>query len=797
MHTFDPQIVQDFLTESGELLDQLEADLVELERSPRDPEMLNKAFRALHTIKGSASFLALTNLVRIAHAAESALNAARSGVIVVDRAAMDLLLKTIDVLRTQMRQLGDGEELVEAPKPLVEQLSLLGEGKGANPAPTTPSVADAPAAITPAVGANTLPIPVVASRSKSTKIQLDESKSDLFQYLVSDLDDTMAKVDQQIQAIVAGADIASAGVALTEAAAAIHTSVDFFGFDPISRLAEALGSAGKALGSLAKDRLAQALPRVQGVASLLAEQVDALRAGELSEQHTEVLLSRLHDALSGGKLAGDAVLPDPADAEVALRIDGVREEASAGIPGTHEAPHGPGAAGDPNEASKHAPAVLAPASPPSAVTHPPNSEDAASGKKTHAESTIRVEVGRLEALMNLVGELVLEKNRIGAIARKLTQAIGSSHHELSEQATLAAGGLDRISADIQTAVMRTRLQPLEKLFGKYPRLIRDLSGKTGKKINLVIEGGETEVDKSVIEELGDPLVHLLRNAADHGLETPEQRAASGKLETGTITLRASHQGSHVNLSISDDGRGLPRERIAKKAVERGLVEAEAVSALSDSEVFQFIFEPGFSTAEQVSDLSGRGVGMDVVRTNIARIKGSIELASEPGLGTTVSITIPLTLAILPAMMVEVKGEVYAIPLGHVVEIVKPRPDQLSTIGQMPVLRLRDAVLPLVSAADAFGIPIDEGEDLPFAVILDMNQKRAGLRVGSLIGQHDIVIKPLDGVGRERAGAKSPVSGATVRDDGGVSLIVDVASLLRKVEDVKLALAKAEKNSGRD
>lgn len=777
MHTFDPQIVQDFLTESGELLDQLEGDLVELERAPRDPELLNRVFRALHTIKGSASFLALTNLVRIAHAAESALNAARSGLTQVDRAMMDLLLRTIDILRTQMRQLGEGQDLDEPPADLVDALTRLGEGK-ATPSGTPPG----------ATPASTTPAPTASTPGNRVRIQLDESKTDLFQYLVSDLDETMARVEAQVKAIVDGADVDAAGAALADAAAAIAKSVEFFGFEPVARLADALRDSGEAMGDLAPHRLAQVLPRVQGVLKLLVDQVEALRQGELCEQHSDALLDRLHRSLTGRDLPTGAVLPDRADASLALRVDGAFGEISAApdAPAAEPSPNGPSTS--PVSAGKSDPAT--PPAIRSCAPAPAGVDEGASStsKKAPSDSTIRVEVGRLEALMNLVGELALEKNRIGAVARKLTQAIGSTHHDLSEQMTLAAGGLDRIAADIQSAVMRTRLQPLEKLFGKYPRLIRDLASKTGKKINLVVEGGETEVDKSVIEELGDPLVHLLRNAADHGLELPDDRVAAGKSDTGTITLRASHQGSHVNLLIIDDGRGLPRERIAKKAVERGLASAEAAATMSDREVFQFIFEPGFSTAEQVSDLSGRGVGMDVVRTNIAKIKGTIELSSEAGQGTTVAITIPLTVAILPAMMVEVKGEVYAIPLGHVVEIVKPRPDQLSTIGTTPVLRLRDAVLPLVSAADAFGVPIEEGTELPFAVILEMNQKRAGLRVGSLIGQHDIVIKPLDGVGREVAGGKSPVSGATVRDDGGVSLIVDVASLLRKVEEVKSASA---------
>jgi two-component system chemotaxis sensor kinase CheA len=323
------------------------------------------------------------------------------------------------------------------------------------------------------------------------------------------------------------------------------------------------------------------------------------------------------------------------------------------------------------------------------------------------------------------------------------------------------------------------MQPLDKLFGRYPRLIRDLAAKTGKKIQLVIEGGDTEVDKSVIEELGDPLVHLLRNSCDHGLELPEDRVKAGKSETGTLTLRASHEGSHVRVLVIDDGRGLSREKICKKAVERGLATAEQVATLSDREIWNFIFEAGFSTAEKVSDLSGRGVGMDVVRTNIHKLKGSIELSSELGKGTTISITIPLTVAILPAMMVGVGDEIYALPLGSILEIVRPQDDQISSIGGHRVMRLRDSVLPLVDAAELFCQPADKRRESPFAVVLQQHEKRVGLMVTRLIGQQEVVIKALDETGANSM--PKAVSGATVRDDGGVSLIVDVDRLISMAE----------------
>ena len=332
-------------------------------------------------------------------------------------------------------------------------------------------------------------------------------------------------------------------------------------------------------------------------------------------------------------------------------------------------------------------------------------------------------------------------------------------------------------ASISGAVMRTRMQPLDKLFGKYPRLIRDLSKKTGKQLELEIIGGETEVDKQVIEELGDPLVHLLRNSADHGIEMPADRIAAGKPAQGTITLRAAHQGNNAVISISDDGKGLSRDVIGGKALEKGLTTESELANMSDTEVFKFIFAAGFSTAAQVSDLSGRGVGMDVVRTNIERIKGTIDVTSVPGKGTTLSILIPLTVAILPAMMVKVSGETYAIPLSHILEIVRPAPEELSTILEERVIRLRGSVFPLLDASEKFDSP-RLGSEKPneLAVVLHAEEKTVGLLVEEVIGQQEIVIKPLDGL--ERTG---PFSGATVRNDGGVSLILDVAEMIRTAD----------------
>lgn len=754
---FDQEIVQDFLTESGELLGLLEGDLVVLESTPRDPELLNKVFRALHTIKGTASFLQLTNLVAIAHCSESALNAARNGVVVVGPAMMNLLLEAVDILKTHMSQLAAGEELSVPRAELVAQLTAIGEGKASlDGAPAAPAATNAAsAAPAPAPDATTKPAPG-ANAGNVRKLELGPGKADLLEYLVADLDETMNKVQAGLNALAGAQDVQSSAKSLAETCEQLGRCVDFFEHGQMGELAQAMASAAGKLTSK-QDALNNVMPHLRSLCDLVNGQAAGIKAGEVREVAAEELLNQLENAWSG--IAATPANPAPAVQPVTP---------------VHE-PH---PLAEPADLTKSATPTN---------THPATDTKAdakaaeKAGDKHDAkavENTIRVEVGRLESLMNLVGELVLQKNRIGALTRRAASA-ANTDVELAEAMTAAAGTLDRVTSDIQLAVMRTRMQPLDKLFGRYPRLIRDLAAKTGKKIQLVIEGGDTEVDKSVIEELGDPLVHLLRNSCDHGLELPEDRVKAGKSETGTLTLRASHEGSHVRVLVIDDGRGLSREKICKKAVERGLATAEQVATLSDREIWNFIFEAGFSTAEKVSDLSGRGVGMDVVRTNIHKLKGSIELSSELGKGTTISITIPLTVAILPAMMVGVGDEIYALPLGSILEIVRPQDDQISSIGGHRVMRLRDSVLPLVDAAELFNQPADKRRESPFAVVLQQHEKRVGLMVTRLIGQQEVVIKALDETGANSM--PKAVSGATVRDDGGVSLIVDVDRLITMAE----------------
>lgn len=761
---FDPEIIQDFLTESGELLEALDQDLVALESSPQDPELLNKVFRALHTIKGSASFLALTNLVELAHAAESALNAARNQVFVVGKEAMDLLLAAVDTLRRQFDDLRAGRDLVKAESTLVAGLAALGEGKGhaGKPATSSPPAAPVPQATTPApasdaprlapAGTDHAAPTGAGAPPRERPLQLSSGKNDLLDFFVADVDESVTKLDALLGALRQTRDAEPA----VELLASLSRTAAFFEFDGMNRIVDLLNRNVSPACELEDGPFLGVIDQMRSCVGVLREQCAGLKERRLIDRDVAPMEQALR-----ALMAGEPLPAAPTERAAAPAI--------APSPAADHAGAAP-ASNNPNSTPGNNPG-----------NNPGNSAPAADGAVTAGvDQTIRVEVGRLEALLNLVGELVLQKNRLAAIARQAASGTARNVETLAESLTLATGNLDRVTSDIQVAVMRTRLQPLDKLFGRYPRLIRDLARKTGKQIALEIEGGETEVDKSVIEELADPLVHLLRNSADHGIEQPDDRTRAGKNPLGVIRMRASHEGSHVLIQIIDDGRGLSRERIGKRAVERGLVTQAALDAMSDRDVWDFIFAPGFSTAEQVTDLSGRGVGMDVVRTNIAKIKGTIDLSSVPGKGTTISIQIPLTVAILTAMMVEVGTEIYAVPLASIVEIVKPEKNVLSTIRQNPVMRLRDSVLPLLEGPSIFNLPPEKTRPTPFAVVVEQNQKRVGLMVTRLIGQQEVVIKPLDGM-VEQTG---PVSGATVRDDGGVSLIVDIGAMLKLAEQTR-------------
>ncbi len=384
-----------------------------------------------------------------------------------------------------------------------------------------------------------------------------------------------------------------------------------------------------------------------------------------------------------------------------------------------------------------------------------------------AESSIRVSVDKVDALINLVGELVITQ----AMLKQVSGAIDPAH---AEQLFAGLDLLERNTRDLQEAVIGVRMLPVDAVFRRFPRLVRDLSSRLGKQVRLRTIGESTELDKGLIEKIADPLVHLVRNSIDHGLELPDARRSAGKDETGTITLAASHQGGHIVIEVSDDGRGLNREKILSKAAERGIVVPDNPT---DSQVWDLIFAPGFSTADAVTDLSGRGVGMDVVRRNIQALGGEVQLESSTGHGTRVLIRLPLTLAILDGMTVSVAGETVILPLAYVLEALQPLPEDIRTMGgDGRVLRVRGEYLPIMSLSDAYGYGRTVQAD-PLVVVVEADGQKIALEVDELVGQQQVVVKNIENNYRRIAG----ISGATILGDGRVALIVDIGGLVRSLK----------------
>ena len=416
--------------------------------------------------------------------------------------------------------------------------------------------------------------------------------------------------------------------------------------------------------------------------------------------------------------------------------------------------------------ARHAKAGL-PGRRPRARPAPPGREADGAEKASVAETNIRVDVQVLDNLMTLVGELVLARNHI-------TQLTAGSTHDAPLLS--AAQHLNGITSDLQAGVMRTRLQPIHTAWARFPRVVRDLAMALGKQVRVRTEGDDTELDRSIIEAIKDPLMHLVRNAVDHGIEDPAEREAAGKPAEGAIVIRASHEGGQVTIQMQDDGRGIDLDKVRARGIERGLIDADTAESLSSRDTIELIFQPGFSTADKVTNLSGRGVGMDVVKTNVGRIGGNVEVTTTPGVGTTYTLKIPLTLAIVPALLVTSGGERYAIPQINLVELVRATPEQIEDVHGAPVYRLRDSLLPLVSLATELGVQslATEAAAHPI-VVLQADDRRFGLIVDGVHDSAEIVVKPL---GSYLKGVDT-FAGATILGDGRVGLILDVLGLARR------------------
>ncbi|RVY70903.1 hybrid sensor histidine kinase/response regulator [Helicobacter pylori] len=643
------EIMEDFLIEAFEMNEQLDQDLVELEHSPEDLDLLNRIFRVAHTIKGSSSFLNLNILTHLTHNMEDVLNRARKGEIKITPDIMDVVLRSIDLMKTLLVTIrdtgsdtnnGKENEIEEAVKQLqaITSQNLEGAKEGTKEAP-----------------------------QKENKEENKENK----------------------------AKAPTAENSASDNPLADEPDLDY--------------------------------------TNMSAEEVEAeieRLLNKRQEADKERRAQKKQEAKPKQEVASKTETPKAPKTETKTKAKADTEENKAPSIGV--------------------------------------------------EQTVRVDVRRLDHLMNLIGELVLGKNRLIRIYGDVEERYDGE--KFLEELNQVVSSISAVTTDLQLAVMKTRMQPVGKVFNKFPRMVRDLSRELGKSIELIIEGEETELDKSIVEEIGDPLIHIIRNSCDHGIEPLEERRRLNKPETGKVQLSAYNEGNHIVIKISDDGKGLDPVMLKEKAIEKGVISERDAEGMSDREAFNLIFKPGFSTAKVVSNVSGRGVGMDVVKTNIEKLNGIIEIDSEVGVGTTQKLKIPLTLAIIQALLVGVQEEYYAIPLSSVLETVRISQDEIYTVDGKSVLRLRDEVLSLVRLSDIFKVDaILESNSDVYVVIIGLADQKIGVIVDYLIGQEEVVIKSLGYYLKNTRG----IAGATVRGDGKITLIVDVGAMMDMAKSIKV------------
>jgi two-component system, chemotaxis family, sensor kinase CheA len=623
----DSELRDDFLVEAGELVQRLSEQLVELEASPHDRELLNAVFRVFHTVKGGAGFLGIDPMVQLCHVAEELLNEARNVKLVLNAAHMDALLEALDLLNTMMAALANNTPMSLPPAALLERLQPAVENTVAAEAQAKPARSSDP-------------------------------------------------IEAEFEALL----------------------------DTLYGQGGAPGAAKHASKDIDDDEFENLLDALHGKGSAPGAKPEVVEKKDINDDEFEALLDSLHGKGAAPGQVAEAPAPAPPPA-------------------------------------------------PSAEAHP------AATAKPAAETTVRVDTTRLDALVSRAGELVLLRNRLLSLASRSD----------NESLATMAGDLDRVSDDLQTAVLGMRMQPVGRLFQRFPRIVRDLARQLGKEIELVTEGEDTDLDRSLVEALADPLIHLLRNAVDHGLEDPAGRERAGKPRKGKVKLSASQRGERIVISVSDDGRGMDPEVLRRKAVEKGVIDATQAARLSEVECYELIFRPGFSTAATISDISGRGVGMDVVKTRVAELGGTLRVHSRLGSGSTLELTVPLTLAILRVLMVRVSDRLFALPLGNVSEVFELNPQHDHMLDGRRVAAHRGRALVLGDLGDWAGV---QGPGGRHVVVLHVGHVHLGCMVHEVIGREDVMVKPLGPLFEGVPG----VAGATVTGDGRLALVLDLAAL---------------------
>ena len=690
-----------------------------MENEVDNQELVADIFRYFHNLKGNSGIIGYKELNAVTHAAETLLNRVRNGEIKVTHALIDVLLSAVDVMGELIEDISQEKGQVKS-RDVSEIISRLEnidalQGEGSQQKASDPKLSQ----------------DKKHESEETVDIEVDDEDVQIFEQTVKQQFDNIAlgldklKSDSEQKDIIDG---------LYRALVSIQNSANYMGLDDLKKYA---GQTANLVDQGRKSDLDFSL-----MLDLLDQEVGILK--DMVEEKL-LLLKKAEKKVEEQSEKKEVETPQKQQEQVSAKEEKVVS----------------------TKKEKPAPAPR----PARQLQSKPSAGKQKSGPQM--SSTIRVDHSKLDHLMNLIGELIITRNRFAMLARELED--GKDVADISQKITETTYAMARISDDLQVTIMNVRMMPVKSVFNRFPRLVRDLSRKSGKKVELITEGEETELDKSVIELIGDPLVHLIRNAVDHGLETEEERRSAGKPPTGKVWLRAAHKGNSVVIEVEDDGRGIDPEKMRAKGVEKGIITEEEAQNMDEHQAIDLIFAPGFSTAEKVTDISGRGVGMDVVRNNIKSLKGSINVQSVVGKGTKFTISLPLTLAIIEALLVKVDNDTYAIPLDAVSETTKIEADKLSEVNKRKAITLRGEVLGIVELAELLDLPVqeDKREILPI-VIITVNDRRLGLVVDTLLERQEIVIKSLG----QYLGELPGISGATIMGDGNVVLILDPHEIYR-------------------
>lgn len=780
------ELLKDFFTEAEQQVENLESNILVIENDPTNHEAIDEIFRAAHTLKGGSATVEMTELSTFTHAVEDVLDEIRSDRVQVTEPVVDVLLSSIDTIKAMLESRANGSVYQDDVTPLLERLRAFipekadKKAKKSAPVQAAPAPAPAPVQAAPQAPAQSGgEVPVLSDDEYAELSQVCEEGQKLWCV-------TVAFDESNPMNSVGGIQVFAA---LKACGSVLKTVPDFDAlyedeFYPIVKYYLASNSSSE---------------DIEDVAFL--SDVTLSTDAQVVEPESAVKSKPAVSPVQSAPVQAAQVQSAPEPVETVVQKEEVQAPAASE---TEVKPQ------ETKKTEAKAPAKGAPAT----------------GTHIQQGSVLRVDSKRIDYLLNLVSETVITKAAFNQTASQMSdiqvqfQAIDAAYREkirrmfdqlpqyleeiqtgvsikeiktnitqefgdvvgyfdtfesqlknLSVKFRSSTQNLGRIAGELQEGVMKIRMVPINQIFSRFPRVVRDLQRDLNKKVNLVIEGEDTELDKTVIDDLLDPVMHCVRNSVDHGIETPEVRVAAGKPEEGTLLLKASNEGNQIIIDIADDGAGINVEKVKQKAISKGLIHPNKI--ISDQEAYQLIFMPGFSTADKISNVSGRGVGLDVVKTMIEKLNGTVSVTSEAGKGTKFSIRLPLTLAIIQGLLVRVGKEVYSIPIASVIESQRVKTEDISTIDNYEVLNVRNEVISILRLSRLFNIKETTQSDYSFVVIVGSEEKKIGVMVDSLIGEEDVVIKPL----RDQFTNSPGIAGASVLGDGSVSLIIDVRQLL--------------------